>query len=189
MSNWVKRTRQSARRKQKEAELDADFEQIAGWLAEHPNADVPPEKDQSAFAQGYRAFDKHCSSCHSYKGQGGGETKAPDMTGYGGEDWVRLMVMGPASERRYGSHNTMPAFRDLDGPTAEMARLEFQYLKDRLREQSAEDGKQAMGKQAADAATKLMNLSDIDRELIIRWLLKDDRVVFGGEPISAPPAP
>jgi hypothetical protein len=42
-------------------------------------------------------------------------------------------------------------------------------------------------RQAIDQATRMIALSDIDRELIIRWLLKDYRVVFGGEPISGPP--
>ena len=30
----------------------------------------------------------------------------------------------------------------------------------------------------------IMNLSDVDREILIRWLVNDDRVVFGGQPIS-----
>jgi hypothetical protein len=36
-------------------------------------------------------------------------------------------------------------------------------------------------------AHKVLHLSDVDRELIIRWLLKDNRVLFGGEPITGPP--
>ena len=42
-------------------------------------------------------------------------------------------------------------------------------------------------KAAAEAAHKTIALSDLERELIIRFVLKDDRVVFGGEPISGPP--
>ena len=34
---------------------------------------------------------------------------------------------------------------------------------------------------------KRIQLSDVDRELIIRYILNDDRVVFGGAPISGPP--
>src|SRR5205823_2399105 len=36
-------------------------------------------------------------------------------------------------------------------------------------------------------ATDVIQLSDIDRELILRWMTGDDRVVFGGEPITGPP--
>ncbi len=60
----------------------------------------------------------------------------------------------------------MPAFRNLEGPGAEVTRLDI-------------------GER--DAKTKVLHLSDIDRELIIRWLVKDYRVVFG-EPIGSPPA-
>lgn len=35
-----------------------------------------------------------------------------------------------------------------------------------------------------EQATGVSHLSDIDRELIIRWLLQDGRVVFGGETVS-----
>ena len=48
-----------------------------------------------------------------------------------------------------------------------------------------EDPQAAELKKEIDAATRVIHLSDIDRELIIRWLLRDYRVVFGGEPISA----
>ena len=41
-------------------------------------------------------------------------------------------------------------------------------------------------KKELDEATKVVQLSDVDRELIIRWLLQDNRVVFGGEPIAPP---
>jgi hypothetical protein len=34
---------------------------------------------------------------------------------------------------------------------------------------------------------KLVHLGSIDRELIIRWLARDYRVVFGGKPTSGPP--
>ena len=34
---------------------------------------------------------------------------------------------------------------------------------------------------------KVMALTDLERELIIRFVLKDERVVFGGSPPSGPP--
>jgi ubiquinol-cytochrome c reductase cytochrome b subunit len=168
MSSWVKRTRAKAKKEGKEAELDAEFEQIAGWLAGHPRAAVPREDDQGAFAQGYRSFAKRCGECHAYKAPAAESSKGPDFTGYGDADWLRLMVSAPYHALRYGDKNQMPAFRNLEGPGSEITRLEFEEK---------------------NPNTKLIHLSDIDRELIIRWLLKDYRPVFGGEPISAPASP
>jgi ubiquinol-cytochrome c reductase cytochrome b subunit len=184
MINWIKGERSSAKKKGKEKELESEFELIAQWLGGHPRGDIPArDDDQSAFARGYRAFADKCSSCHSYKGTGGGESNAPDFTGYGDADWVRLMIMAPSHADRYGSHNTMPAFRDLEGPSAAVTRAELNQAKKALEEAADND----MKKKEIEEASKVQHLSDIDRELIIRWLTGDQRVVFGGEPISAPP--
>jgi ubiquinol-cytochrome c reductase cytochrome b subunit len=181
MTGWVNRTRKTAQRKPKDlAELEGDFELIADWLASHPRKAKPADNDKGQLAQGYRAFEKQCMECHTYKGEGGGGTKAPDFTGYGDAEWVRGMIMSPALDQRYGTRNAMPVFRDLEGPDAAITRqnvLEFRELLVK----NGQDEKQV------EAATKLVHLSDVDRELIIRWLLKDYRVVFGGEPISGPP--
>jgi ubiquinol-cytochrome c reductase cytochrome b subunit len=182
MTGWVKRERDKAKKSGKENELDAEFDSIAGWLGSHPRGDIPASQDQSPFARGYHAFDAKCSSCHSYKGNGGGDANAPDFTGYGDADWIRLMVMAPSHPERYGNHNAMPAFRDLEGVDAHVRRAERDLLRKKLLEEAADNEKKKV-----EESLKVVNLSDIDRELIIRWLVGDDRVVFGGEPISAPP--
>ena len=41
-----------------------------------------------------------------------------DLTGYGDAPWLRLMIMAPNHPKRYGTTNTMPLFRDLEGPAA-----------------------------------------------------------------------
>jgi len=72
---------------------------------------------------------------------------------------------------------------------AELNRLDVQQAQDQFRKELGEDASDADKKkkeQEIDDATKLIQFSDIDRELIIRFLLKDPRVVFGGEPISGP---
>jgi ubiquinol-cytochrome c reductase cytochrome b subunit len=188
MSNWVKRIRKPATAK----EVDADFDLVAKWLAGHPRGPIPKEEDPSAFARGYRAFESRCSECHPYQGTGGGGTLGPDFTGYGDADWLRLMIMAPHDPSRYGwrNRNTMPLFRDLEGPTAGVTQQEVHRIREYLRKAIADDApaeERAKKEEEIDAATRLAHLSDIDRELIIRWLLKDDRVVFGGEPITAPP--
>ncbi len=185
MSNWVNRTRP----KLKPDELK-EWDLIAAWLARHPRQPAPKEEDLSAFAVGYRAFESHCAQCHTYNGSEGGLTRGPDFTGYGDADWLRLMIMAPHDPLRYGQRhrNAMPLFRDLEGPAAEVTKQELSRLRERFAKEVPEDDPKAESKRKEiDEATKVVHLSEIDRELIIRWLLKDFQLVFGGEPI-APPA-
>lgn len=186
MTNWVGRTRETARRQNKETELEADFDTVSRWLDGHPKK-VPPEGDKSDYAKGWAVFEKRCNSCHAFAGQGGSDTPGtPDFTGYGDQDWLRVMIMMPNHASRYSVKNTMPSFRDLEGPTAAVTRLELQMTKEAmLREIKEDDPKAAEKKQQIDKACAVAQLGDIDRELIIRWLLKDNRAVFGGEPIVA----
>jgi ubiquinol-cytochrome c reductase cytochrome b subunit len=171
MSNWVKRTRANAKKKNEEPALDAEFAQIADWLGTHPRGAIHP------------AFEARCNECHSYAGAGGTtESRGPDLTGYGDADWLRVMIMAPGSPRRYGPHNVMPAFRDLEGPAGGVTTLDAQQLKDTFLEQAGDDEKKKL---QIEASTRLMHLGDVDRELIVRWLLGDDRAVFGGDPIAA----
>ena len=116
-------------------DFNAWLDLVAEWLASRPTKDPPTDdKDMSLHARGYRAFSDDtkrdltkrrldCSSCHSYKKEGGGI--APDLTGYGDADWVRLMIMAPGDQLRHGKNNVMPAFRNDDGPGAEVYMLEF----------------------------------------------------------------
>ncbi|HLN26815.1 MAG TPA: cytochrome b N-terminal domain-containing protein [Gemmataceae bacterium] len=166
MSGWVKRTRAKAKKDGKEAELDVEFEQVAQWLGSHPRGAAPDKADQSPLAKGYRVFENRCSECHTYKQPASEAGKGPDFTGYGDAEWLRMMILAPYQPLRYGEKNQMPAFRNLEGPGGEIVRMEVSEK---------------------NPSTKLTQLGDVDRELIIRWLLKDYRVVFGGEPISAPP--
>jgi hypothetical protein len=167
MSNWVKRTRGNAAKKNAEAVLDAEFAQIANWLGTHPKGPILP------------AFENHCNECHSYAGSGGATvSKGPDCTGFGDADWLRAMIMAPSSPSYFGLHNSMPAFRNLEGPSGTVTALDAQRFKEMLLDQAGDDEKK---KQSVEAATKMIQLGDIDRELIIRWLLNDDREVVGGE--------
>ena len=93
------------------------------------------------------------------------------------------MIMAPAHHLRYGSRNRMPIFRDLEGPTAGLQRLEIEQTRDSLLQKLGDNPTDAKKKEI-DEATKAAQLNDLDRELIIRWLLKDYRAVFGGEPIA-----
>jgi ubiquinol-cytochrome c reductase cytochrome b subunit len=191
MSNWIKKTRAQAVKDNGEAKLDEDFALSARWLGSHPRRHPPPEDDKmdnSLFAKGYRAFAENCTQCHTYKETGGGDAKGPDFTGYGDADWLRVMIMAPYHEQRYGIRNAMPAFRDVEGATGHVTRLEAQQarellLKEQLLSRNIKEDDPQMEelKKEIDGATKTVQMSDVERELIIRWLLRDYRVVFGGE--------
>lgn len=144
--------------KKKIAAENAEFDTIAQWLAS-------PEK---AEGKGKELFMETCASCHSFKGDGG--KNAPDFTNYGTENWIRGMIMNPGHPSRYGKNNEMTAFRNVEGPGADLLLQEFRELNDKN-----------------EAKANEIALSDIDRELIIRWLMQDYRVVFGGKAIAAPP--
>ncbi len=189
MSKFVERAKKAADKKKAVPELEAEWDRIADWLGSHPRREPPGEDakgEQDPFVIGYRAFEARCGECHTYKDTGGGSTKAPDLTGYGDADWLRLMLMAPAHDRRYGGRNRMPAFRDLEGVTAAVHRDEIRQTRELLLKELGDDASEEK-KKDVEAATKTASLTDVERELILRWLLKDYRVVFGGDPISGPP--
>ena len=145
------------------AQEEADFDTIAEWLADQAK---PKEKrDEHLKEKGRALFIENCATCHGFEKEGAGT--APDFTGYGSPEWLRFMIMSPGSKLRHGEKNAMPAFRNLDGPGAEVYKQEFL---------------ETSGKDA-----KLIHLSDLDRELIIRLVTRDHRVVFGGHAIAGPP--
>ncbi|MCI0638057.1 MAG: cytochrome b N-terminal domain-containing protein [Gemmataceae bacterium] len=176
-AEWLKDNAEEGKRRI--AEQEEKFDLIAKWLAQQklPRA----ERDKQLEIEGTKAFEHkgfgYCRSCHTaelykeskkekgkfdYEEDGGSD--GPSFVGYGAQEWIRLMVMSPAL--RYERENHMPAFRPIDGPGAETLRQEFQ---------------------AKFENTPIMPLSDIDRELIIRWMTRDYRVVFGGQTISGAP--
>ncbi len=192
MTNWVRKAQEEAKDSGNDAvkELEADLDLIANWLGSHPRG-LPKEGDER-FAKGYLAFRTRCNECHPFEGQGGDNLNGPDFTGYGDAEWVRLMLTSPNDPMRYGRRNlnAMPAFRDFEGPGGQIARHDFDRIKDCLLKEIADDDPQADDKKKQiEEAMRHVQLSDLDRELIIRWLLRDYRVVFGGEPIASPIKP
>jgi quinol-cytochrome oxidoreductase complex cytochrome b subunit len=156
--------------KKKVKEQGAEFDLLARFLADQ--AKPKAKRDARLFQDGIKIFFAKkpgaCSKCHNIAGgkrEGGSD--GPDFTNYGSQEWIRLMVMSPANPARHANNNKMPAFLNLDGPGAEVHEKEFRAV---------------YGK-----TMPVMNLIHIDRELIIRWLTGDFRVVFGGDTISGPP--
>jgi mono/diheme cytochrome c family protein len=163
-----------------------DLKVIADWLAQHPRR-TSEDRDGESFKNGLKTFrGQGCNGCHVYVGEGGTRKgRGPDLTGYGDPKWVRKMIMAPFDPSRYGSRNRMPAFRDMEGMFGDEIKEELQRSKNQLLEKV--DANDPEKRRQIDDAHTLIQLSDVDRELIIRYLLKDYRVVFGGEPIAAPP--
>lgn len=152
------------------AQEDADFDVIAKFLAQQSKPGN--KRDEKLQKDGVTLFADHCGSCHRFAGEGG--ESGPDLTGYGSQEWLRLMIAAPNHPLRFGDKNQMPAFRDFSGPGGEIRQLEF----DELYRKTGED----TDKKAPRVTVN--KLSDVDREIIIRWLTRDNRAVFGGSAIS-----
>ena len=73
------------------------------------------------------------------------------MTGYGSAEWVRFMLLSPAHPTRHGKKNAMPAFWSDVGLGTRLQPEEFK----------------------ANPDVHVLPLSELDRELIIRWLVGD----------------
>jgi ubiquinol-cytochrome c reductase cytochrome b subunit len=178
MSKWSANARQKAHQDPQFAE---DLETIATWLATHPRHDPPEEKADDLNAKGYRAFDKHCAECHSYQATSLEDLEAPDLAGYGDARWLREMIMAPQHPTKYGKNNQMPGFRDLNSLAASVLEEPF---REKMKADLAAAGDDPAKKEFVKKAHQVNTLTDLERELIIRFIRRDGRVVHGGEPIG-----
>jgi ubiquinol-cytochrome c reductase cytochrome b subunit len=170
-------------RKQREVDRQ-DLQTLARWLARHPRNTLP-DRDTAEYKKGLETFNRRsCATCHDLAGAEKAESRGPDLTGYGDEDWLRLMITSGSHPTRYGDGNAMRLFRNLEGPQAVVTRHEIDRIK-RLTLGQTEGTERDRKEKRFDAANQVAHLSEMDRELIIRWLLKDDRL-FGGPQKSGP---
>jgi quinol-cytochrome oxidoreductase complex cytochrome b subunit len=166
-----------------EAEIllqEKEFTLIAEWLAEQ--AKPRKDRDPGLATAGQTAFfnpnnKNRCSGCHTIEkketgddgkplyAKRGGKT-GPDLTNYGSAEWIRAMIMSPGHKSRYGKNNLMPTFRNMDGPGSEVFLQEFRETHKDTKENT------------------IQHLSDVEREMIIRWILRDYRPVYGGTTIA-----
>jgi ubiquinol-cytochrome c reductase cytochrome b subunit len=57
------------------------------------------------------AASDRCGGCHAFRGNGTDLGAAPDLTGWGGRDWLVGIITDPTHERFYGDRNDrMPSF-------------------------------------------------------------------------------
>lgn len=150
-----------------------DLEEIAAWLARHPRKTPETDKD-AGFQKGLKLFqERGCVTCHTYEGKGA--AVGPDLTGYADADWIRGMIMAPHHPSRYGMRNRMFIFREFEDSNKEkIIKEEFARLKELLQTDGAAPAE-------VEAAHKLAHLNDVDREVIIRYLTRDYRIVFPGD--------
>jgi ubiquinol-cytochrome c reductase cytochrome b subunit len=162
MTRWRAKVDKERKNMEKEelAKQDAEYDAIAKFL---PRQD-DPKLDPKVREAGKAAFDDNCATCHKLGEPG--QSTGPNLTGYGSQDWLRLMLMAPDNPMRYGERNTMPAFRDLGSVSAEVQKAEIEMYK------------------TEKHTPTIADLSEVDREVLIRWLMHDPRAVFGGTPIS-----
>ena len=181
----MKKWREDIDKARKDGKVDPaaqnkDFDAIAAWLEYIGKTPKELRKNDALIDAGQMAFvekKNRCSSCHAVEMRvkdAAGKTQwekednpgAPDLTDYGSADWLRGMIMRPGHKTRYGDKNLMPAFRPKDGVGAEIGLHEFRETNEKTPDKMIEV------------------LPDVDRELIIRWILRDYRPVYGGAPIS-----
>ena len=163
-------------------EQEDEFDVIAKWLAYQATSKEERKLDD-LISQGQAAFAKEsnkCAGCHQYekrekddKGKfkwvKDGQDIGPDLTNYGSAEWIRGMIMNPWHKDRYGTRNLMTAFRNIEGPGADILIQEFRAANPppiHLKE------------------IPIQPLSDIEREMIIRWMWRDYRAVYGGATIA-----
>ncbi|MFN9951778.1 MAG: c-type cytochrome [bacterium] len=57
------------------------------------------------------AASDRCGGCHAFRGNGTDLGSAPDLTGWGGRDWLVGIIADPTHARFYGdSNDRMPSF-------------------------------------------------------------------------------
>lgn len=203
MMRWVQEQCEEAEGKGKEAvnKLEEDFGKIAAWLASHPTGtDFKKPELQEGFLLFQNPKGYNCTGCHQYENLNKEAVSAPDLTGYGSQGWLHKMIRSPGHPELYGTKNIiffeeevkdkkgnvikdqdgnpktvsktkslMPSFMPAGNALADLQRKDFQFFL-----------KKTLDVDKVDFEV----LSDLDRELIVRYLTGDYRVVFGGQEVT-----
>lgn len=126
MVQWSRKNRGLLTKDANQQSLDAVVEFL---VAQSEREDLEPF-DEELVKQGRQIFQDGklpegelsaaCTECHALTPVGSDETLgdtlfrlAPDLTGYGGETWLRAFIADPGADKFYGTTtNAMPAFAD-----------------------------------------------------------------------------
>ncbi len=92
------------------AQADLDQQAADAGTLDEGRTFMSEPLDASDEAEGYS-----CTDCHKF-GDEGDLGSAPDLTGYGSEEWLIAIISNPEHERFYESTNDrMPAFHSIEG--------------------------------------------------------------------------
>ncbi len=100
---------------------DADKKQIIAALSHEAQLRQDgASTDNHNLTVGAKLIAENCAECHTFHGKG--THSGPDLTGYGGREWLIGMIGNPAHSRFYGKANDrMPAFAEwTDDPRKNM---------------------------------------------------------------------
>ena len=114
----------------------ADIDAVVAAMAAEAGRPVPQEiaglveKGRELVAASDR-----CGGCHAFRGNGTDLGAAPDLTGWGGRDWLVGIITDPTHERFYGDTNDrMPSFgKAAEGALPPLSREQIDLIADWLR--------------------------------------------------------
>ena len=114
----------------------ADIDAVVAAMAAEAGRPVPQEiaglvdKGRELVAASDR-----CGGCHAFRGNGTDLGAAPDLTGWGGRDWLVGIITDPTHERFYGDQNDrMPSFgKAAEGAIPPLSREQIDLIADWLR--------------------------------------------------------
>lgn len=100
-----------------------DLSAIVEFIVDQSGTANPPtnpelvKQGREFFANGNDQIQESCGTCHKLQPRGemkalGGGSEAPDLTGYGSEQWLSSFISNPGDKRHYGKKNAMPDFAD-----------------------------------------------------------------------------
>ncbi|MBM4009782.1 MAG: c-type cytochrome [Planctomycetes bacterium] len=114
----------------------ADIDAVVAALAAEAGRPVPPEI-AGLVERGRElvAADDRCGGCHRFRDNGAELSGEPDLTGWGGREWLVGIIADPAHERFYGHANDrMPRFGvAAEGELPQLTREQIEILADWLR--------------------------------------------------------
>ncbi len=81
------------------------------------------------------AADDRCGACHTFRDNGTDAGAAPDLTGWGGREWLVGIIADPTHARFYGEKNDrMPSFGvAAEGSIPPLSREQIELVADWLR--------------------------------------------------------
>jgi ubiquinol-cytochrome c reductase cytochrome b subunit len=114
----------------------ADIDAVVAAMAAEAGRPVPAElAGRVEKGRELVAASDRCGACHRFRDNGTDLGAAPDLTGWGGRDWLVGIIADPTHERFYGdSNDRMPSFgKAAEGALPPLSREQIALLADWLR--------------------------------------------------------